>query len=104
MFWSFPFKRESELVQTNKVSYVFGRNLLGHQAEANLPSLGETPQRAGVYMGCGGTAHMTKDFAKKLFLSELLHPLVQRRAQIFTFPSSLCGEEKTEAEATTAFR
>lgn len=68
--------------------------MLGHQAEANLPSLGEKPQRAGVYMGCGGNAHMTRDFTKKLFLSELLHPLVQRRAQAFRFPSRL----KTEGQ------
>ena len=38
--------KESELVQTSKVSYAFGRNVLGHQAEANLPKLGEKPQRA----------------------------------------------------------
>jgi len=33
-------------VQTSKASYAFGRNVLGHQAEANLPKLGEKPQRA----------------------------------------------------------
>ena len=33
-------------MQTSKVSYAFGRNVLGHQAEANLPKLGEKPQRA----------------------------------------------------------
>lgn len=38
---------------------------------------------------------MTRDFTKKLFLSELLHPLVQRRAQAFRFPSRL----KTEGQA-----
>lgn len=37
---------------------------------------------------------MTRDCAKKLFLSELLHPLVQRRAQAFRFPSEL----KTEGQ------
>lgn len=57
-----------------------------------MPSLGEKPQQVGVYMGCGGNAHMTRDFTKKLFLSELLHSLVQRRAQAFIFPSRLKKE------------
>ena len=39
-----------------------------------------------VVQGYGQSAHMTSNFAEKLFLSEPLHPLVQRRAWAFWSP------------------
>lgn len=59
-----------------------------------------------VCIGCGEGAHLTRNFAEKLFLSEplqskgvLKHPdFPVERKQSHSFG----GEEKTEAEATTA--
>lgn len=102
LFWSFPFKSDSELVQTNKVSSAFGRNLPGHEAEVNLPRLGEKPQRAWCVYELWRECSYDQGLAKELFLSELLLRLVQRRAQAFRVPSRnetqrhrLWEEEKT---------